>query len=401
MLREMLPFSLVPWLALGCGGSVIESDPSGGSGGAGGGSGSGGAPADAAVDAAGTGGGPMDAAMRCASNQDCSATEWCDFEPAEPGECSSPIGAGTCRLRPATCPKNAEVCPGACACNGVWYCDGCDAHQAGWSTTSDNLWCAPMDGGGGTCNPGFCKEMTASCEDPDYVPVGSMGCTGPSGNDGFCCLPRCGGFEGAACGPGQYCDFLSGPACGGLDGAGACMLAPTACDADCPGVCGCDGQFYCNECNAQQAGTGVSDSDACKEDFWSNLEGIWLIGWSGGMNHFSWVRFVANDPMAGDALFNPGEDVGSNMPLWPCSGKGSWMATAKPDTVQLMFPPNCSLQTEVLSFISLGPTGGYPPGAILSARIESLSTPSPLEGYKFTPAQCEPDMSSCVDPFGY
>jgi hypothetical protein len=66
-----------------------------------------------------------------------------------------------------------------------------------------------------------------------------------------------------------------------------------------------------------------------------------------------------------------------------------------------MFPPGCSLQTEVLTFTSLGPTGGYPPGAILSARIESLSSPSPLDGYKFTPAQCEPDMSSCVNPFGY
>jgi hypothetical protein len=119
------------------------------------------------------------------------------------------------------------------------------------------------------------------------------------------------------------------------------------------------------------------------------------------MNHYSWVRFVGNDSMAGDALFNPGEDVGANLPLWPCSGKGAWMATAKPDTVQLEFPPECSLQTEVLSFISLGPTGGYPPGAILSARIESLSAPGQLEGYKFTSGQCEPDMSSCVDPFGY
>ncbi len=179
------------------------------------------------------------------------------------------------------------------------------------------------------------------------------------------------------------------------------MLAPTGCDDDCPGVCGCDGQFYCNACNAQQAGTDVSDSDACKEDFWSTLEGIWLVGWSGGMNHYSWVRFDTTEPMAGDALFNPGEDVGANAPLWPCAGAGSWMATAKPDTVQLMFPANCSLQMEVLSFVSVEPAGGYPPGAIQAARIESLSAPGQLEGYKFAQSQCTPDMSSCDNPFAY
>ena len=35
------------------------------------------------------------------------------------------------------------------------------------------------------------------------------------------------------------------------------------CQDDCPGVCGCDGQVYCNECYANQKGIKVVDSFLC------------------------------------------------------------------------------------------------------------------------------------------
>ena len=39
-----------------------------------------------------------------------------------------------------------------------------------------------------------------------------------------------------------------------------------ACDADCPGVCSCNGQFFCNACGANAAGLDVSSKVDCLPD---------------------------------------------------------------------------------------------------------------------------------------
>lgn len=36
------------------------------------------------------------------------------------------------------------------------------------------------------------------------------------------------------------------------------------CQQDCPGVCGCDGKFYCNDCIARQNGILVTTPGDCK-----------------------------------------------------------------------------------------------------------------------------------------
>jgi hypothetical protein len=36
-----------------------------------------------------------------------------------------------------------------------------------------------------------------------------------------------------------------------------------ACPEDCPGVCGCDGNTYCNECEANRVGIEVIDDRVC------------------------------------------------------------------------------------------------------------------------------------------
>jgi hypothetical protein len=73
----------------------------------------------------------------------------------------------------------------------------------------------------------------------------------------------CGGFVGAACNKEQFCAFEDG-GCGSADGTGVCQRRPEGCTQDCPGVCGCDGNFYCNACMAHNAGVEVSAMASCR-----------------------------------------------------------------------------------------------------------------------------------------
>lgn len=83
------------------------------------------ATADAAPSACGTRGGGM-----------CEATEFCDFA----ASCGADDSGGTCTPRPSGCP---EDCPGVCGCDGMMYCNGCMANEAGVSVDPDGE-CAPM-----------------------------------------------------------------------------------------------------------------------------------------------------------------------------------------------------------------------------------------------------------------
>ncbi|MFT3773609.1 MAG: hypothetical protein QM820_50180 [Minicystis sp.] len=73
----------------------------------------------------------------------------------------------------------------------------------------------------------------------------------------------CGGKIGAPCGPDEWCQFDPSAQCGGFDETGICQPKPPGCTADCPGVCGCDGKFYCNACSAHEAGVDVNPNLTC------------------------------------------------------------------------------------------------------------------------------------------
>lgn len=90
----------------------------------------------------------------------------------------------------------------------------------------------------------------------------------------------CGGKTGATCAPDEWCDFADG-SCGVADQTGVCTPKPPGCTADCPGVCACDGQFYCNACGAAEKGIDVSISTACLPDNAEYTAKLWL----GGLDH--------------------------------------------------------------------------------------------------------------------
>jgi hypothetical protein len=102
------------------------------------------------------------------------------------------------------------------------------------------------------------------------VVVDEPGATGSGGAGGFTTgtttstgYPYCGGKQGYPCAPDEFCKWDPSSPCGNADGTGVCTPKPAGCTADCPGVCGCDGAFYCNACAAQQAGVDADPSGTC------------------------------------------------------------------------------------------------------------------------------------------
>ncbi len=73
----------------------------------------------------------------------------------------------------------------------------------------------------------------------------------------------CGGFTAGECGPGEFCDFPLEAVCGAADQSGTCAPIPDACPEYYSPVCGCDGQTYGNECEANASGTSIVHAGAC------------------------------------------------------------------------------------------------------------------------------------------
>ena len=139
--------------------------------------------------------------------------------------------------------------------------------------------------------------------------------------------------------------------------------------------------------------------DASVDDLPTILPGIWLIGWMGDLNHFSWVRFDAPNGSGGPADYLPGAGISINFPYWNCSGLGSWAFTQNVHTVNLTFPPACNAPALVLTFDSFAaPPRPYARGATLQAYISEARSGGPLWGFKFGPGQCDAQMTQCANP---
>lgn len=100
-------------------------------------------------------------------------------------------------------------------------------------------------GGGGTPGDDTGDDDTSGAPD-----AGGVGAT-------------CGGFAGAQCDEGLWCDWPD-DSCGGVDGVGSCQVRPTGCGDNYQPVCACDGTVYSNACDAQAAGSDVNAYGACE-----------------------------------------------------------------------------------------------------------------------------------------
>lgn len=151
----------------------------------------------------------------------------------------------------------------------------------------------------------------------------------------------------------------------------------------------------------EPADAAISDASG---SFPYTLDGIWLVGWIGGLNRFSWVKFQATSPSSGKAWILDGKGLsGGTVPYWNCSGATTWNITSKPGTLQLQMPDaNCNgYKSSSYTFSGIkAMTASYPKGATHQATVTAYqgSTPAQISGYKFPASQCDAAMAKCIDP---
>ena len=125
-------------------------------------------------------------------------------------------------------------------------------------------------------------------------------------------------------------------------------------------------------------------------------DGFWLIGWSGGLDHYSWVRFTFQTSTTGTFTLLDAAGV-SLTPFYPCEGSGPFTVSLGTGVVVLELPAACDTPEAYLDFVSFADPGGFPPHAIKAAEILTLG--QTISGYQHDAAFCDAAFTMCGAPF--
>jgi hypothetical protein len=135
-------------------------------------------------------------------------------------------------------------------------------------------------------------------------------------------------------------------------------------------------------------------------------DGVWLVGWSGDLLHYSWVRFIpGGDGMGGSWATAPAMCKGCTTFIHATGGGNGCDGTfsvALPSSVILGLAPGCVFGTgssiAEWDFSSFAPSDR--PGAIERASIRSIA-PTTIEGYRYPASHCGAALSSCPALTGF
>lgn len=240
---------------------------------------------------------------------------------------------------------------------------------------------------GTACN---LEIVRAGGQGSDDAGCGSVGCVGPNALEAGGGAPDGGGCGGGSCGDGgssvgQSCEPGLDQTCNDDPAVSALWGTCTA-----AGTCACRSGFV------------VRPSGRCgpaSTSFPEYLPGTWLVGWSGGLDHFSWVRLVGSWP--GKAIFRSKvSDRAGVTPYFGCDGEGAYTLTQKPFTVQLEFPPGCAWTGEhVMTMGTVTQGSNFLTGAELSVSAQSLPSGNSLMAFRYPEGFCDATLTTCGDPF--
>jgi hypothetical protein len=135
----------------------------------------------------------------------------------------------------------------------VWWLAGLLCLGCGGESSSDGSpGTGGTDGGAGQGGTGGSGGSTG----------GSGGFAGASTGGSSGSGTVCGGLGGITCAANEFCDFTP-DTCGAGDLTGVCTIRPDGCPELEQPTCGCDGAIHGNSCEAQAAGTDVSENGGC------------------------------------------------------------------------------------------------------------------------------------------
>jgi len=185
----------------------------------------------------------------------------------EPGSTFVPSdGCGTCK-----CPESGLESEASCTAIGcVQECtpgekflaeDGCNHCVCPENGVKSEAICT-ADACWDSCKPGETfksEDGCSTCVCPESGVASEATCTAEA------CDPNPSCTSNAECAQGQICTWSDG-SCGVWGTKGQCTAQPQECVAGGPGVCGCNGEAFTNDCEAAAAGTDASIYGGCQLD---------------------------------------------------------------------------------------------------------------------------------------
>jgi hypothetical protein len=148
-------------------------------------------------------------------------------------------------------------------------------------------------------------------------------------------------------------------------------------------------------------GSGGSGGEPSSTTFPAALSvDVWVVGWSGGLDHYSWIRFAAADDTGSIGTWQARDATCAACTGYlPCKGAtGTWTGT-KPSgalfEVTLTPPPGCADQKpHVWEFVDVAQPE-YPPRAEFATHLR-IDAQNVILAERYPKAACNPTFTACA-----